>query len=186
MSEFKVGDEVTCIRVYDSEGMLTLGDWIVRKVHPWGESIEVQGIDGIGCWSSNQFQHKIKDINDMITFNLERALAGDKVVTRYGGEVNQFSVVNTDKGPTLTGYIVGVAIEAWDIEGSYYGVLNECHDDLFMAPRALTGFVNVYADVTFNTTHDSLGDANIQHRSFSSKLRIACIDLSQFNEGEGL
>jgi len=183
MNDFKVGDEVTCIRVYDSEGMLTLGDWIVRKVHPWGDSIEVQGIDGICCWFANQFQHKIKDedVNDMIEFDLDRALAGDKVITRDGGKVTQFNIFYAEHGPMLYGYDVNSdKIESWETDGRYFDVPRECDSDLFMAPKHLTGFVNVYPDyaVWFETKV-------IAESSVGTNL-IACIDLSTHNEGEGL
>ena len=123
----------------------------------------------------------------MIKFDIDRALAGDKVIARDGGEVNQFFVVNTDNGPTLIGYVVvSDAIEAWDIYGGYYGVLNECDDDLFMAPKKLTGFVNVYTDTSANfkflDAYVTRNEADI----CAETGRIACIDLSQFNEGEGL
>ena len=121
----------------------------------------------------------------MIKFDIDRALAGDKVITRDGGEVNQFFIVNTDKGPTLIGYIVDSdEIEAWDIYGGYYGVLNECHDDLFMAPNKLTGFVNVYSDTKVTHIHPTQRAA--YNASVGDSCLIACIDLSQFETGEGL
>ena len=118
----------------------------------------------------------------MIKFDIDRALAGDKVITRDGGEVNQFFVIHTDNGPTLTGYIVDSnTIETWDIYGGYYGVLNECDDDLFMAPKTLSGFVNVYPN-SVESGYSTRYDADC----FALKDRIACIDLSQFNVGDGL
>jgi|AntAceMinimDraft_18_1070375.scaffolds.fasta_scaffold31296_2 hypothetical protein len=128
----------------------------------------------------------------MIKFDIDRALAGDKVITRDGGEVNQFFVIHTDNGPTLTGYIVDSnTIETWDIYGGCYGVLNECHDDLFMSPNKLTGFVNVYADSGVSNKYPTKEAADISG-SVSPRMscivspRIACIDLSSHNVGEGL
>lgn len=51
-------------------------------------------------------------------------------------------------------------------------------------PKKLTGFVNIYRGDEHGVIHHSreLADANIRQ----SQKRIACIDLSQFNEGHGL
>lgn len=57
--------------------------------------------------------------------------------------------------------------------------------DLIHKPKVMSGFVNVYDDggpVTFWECRHS-ADWSASH---NSRNRIACIDLSQFEEGEGL
>lgn len=104
----------------------------------------------------------------MKIFNLEKALAGEKVIRRNGAEVNQLVVLNSYEGDVICGIINGV----------FYHYLQEC--DLFMAPTKLSGFVNTYSDLP-PTQHLSKLDADCW-----SKNRTACIDLSQFEEGHGL
>ena len=56
MFDFEVGDKVTCIKVHTPNSRLSLGDWVVRKVYPYG-SIEVHGLDGTAAWSADQFEY---------------------------------------------------------------------------------------------------------------------------------
>ena len=116
----------------------------------------------------------------MITFNLERALAGDKVITREGGEVNQLVSINTSSCIEIYGYDVeNNEVEVWCTDGSHCGNVDS---DLFMAPRALSGFVNVYNDRLNHSWHSTKELAD----KFALEFRTGCIDLSTHNEGEGL
>ena len=118
----------------------------------------------------------------MIEFNLEKALAGDKVITRDGGEVTQLVVFETEHGPMLYGYEVNSdMVESWEIDGSYFDVPRESGDDLFMDPCQLSGFVNVYPNGGMSRSYLTKDAADSE--GFK---RIACIDLSTHREGEGL
>tara|TARA_B110000908_G_C10116939_1_gene385771 strand:+ start:404 stop:964 length:561 start_codon:yes stop_codon:yes gene_type:complete len=107
-------------------------------------------------------------------FNLERAIAGDKVVNKSGCEYNQFSVIKTRIKDVISCY----SVEANDV---YRYSEKDVNTMLFMAPKMGKGFVNV--DVDGNVT-------NYRTKLFADKLansdRAMCIDLSQFPEGYGL
>lgn len=127
-------------------------------------------------------EYQFKKESNMIKFNLERALAGDKVVTRDGREVTQ--LVKFDSGNQLCLYgVTRNMIRAWYGNGKEDG---DKRHDLFMAPDKLKGFVNVYTDTSANfkflDAYVTRNEADI----CAETGRIACIDLSQFNEGEGL
>ena len=71
----------------------------------------------------------------MKPFNIERALAGDPVVTRCGDPVFDLS-----RPPNATGryVLVGVHngyIETWTLDGRYNSAGNETRLDLFMATK---------------------------------------------------
>lgn len=108
-----------------------------------------------------------KKESTMMPFNLERALAGDKVINQRGDEVTQLSEFTVTGGKELFGVI----------EGSV-GYLEECN--LSMAPKQLSGFVNYY-----NNGDISRYETKIIADRFNG-CRVACIDLSQHEEGEGL
>ena len=121
----------------------------------------------------------------MILFNLERALAGDKVVTRDGREVTQlahFDKVHTPyKERNLRGVCDG-CITAYTDSGYYYRDGKPTKYDLVMAPSQLSGFLNIYHNKINSSWHRSKSSAD----KLSNDGRIACIDLSTHNEGEGL
>lgn len=84
----------------------------------------------------------------MKPFNLERALAGDKVVTRDGREVTFVGHF-----PKLTpGYRVAAIIAGDQIirqfgeSGKYNMDGQEAITDLFMAPKTVKRWVNFYAE----------------------------------------
>ena len=106
-------------------------------------------------------------------FNLERALAGDKVVDKDGGEYNQFSVIKTLNSTLINCYSVG-----GDCSKTYSE--KAANTVLFMAPRMGKGFINVYNSFASGYDTRELADEN------ASPNRIMCIDLSQFPEGYGL
>lgn len=122
-------------------------------------------------------------------FNLEKALAGDPVVTRDGREVTQLHLFRAkDEEYPLIG-VVDKQVEAFTDEGRY---LNRGRNrkDLFMAPKKLQGYVVLYKD------HDLLISRTFAYsdstelvaefiRSIPYKV-VAIIDLSEFTEGYGL
>jgi hypothetical protein len=122
----------------------------------------------------------------MIKFDLEKALAGDKVVTRDGREVAQLHVFNrTSECRVVCGILDEGLHEFWPA-GKAVKITSpgDNNNDLFMAPKKLSGFVNVFSDRD-SSSHKSLDRAN-QFSRRSGMNRIACIDLSQFEEGHGL
>jgi len=115
----------------------------------------------------------------MIKFDLEKALAGEKVVTRDGREITKLVRFPKDSGATLYGLDVdNDTVELWFDNGSYHNMPEPCGGDLFMAPKQLSGFVNVYQIRVYDTKEMADQEAGSD--------RCACIDLSQFPEGYGL
>ena len=78
----------------------------------------------------------------MKPFNLERALAGDPVVTRDGRPVTQLASFKAKGQNTLYGVIDGY-VGSWTPEGRW-SVDVELPNDLFMAPTKRGGWMNVY------------------------------------------
>ena len=120
----------------------------------------------------------------MIKFDLEKALAGEKVITRDGLEVTQlvnFEGVG-DRCESIYAMVGGKVISYYGC-GNYTG--NHSPLDLFMAPKKLSGFINVYADGDVGyLMHDTKEGAVFGRSKYQTV--IACIDLSQFEEGHGL
>ena len=118
----------------------------------------------------------------MIKFDLERALAGDKVVTRRGAEVEQIHSFTLSNKVVVCG-VFQSSVWTWSSVGKYHH--SKTSDaDLFMAPEKLSGFVNVYASTNMpSVIHETKEEAD-NHANISK--RLACIDLSQFEEGHGL
>ena len=122
----------------------------------------------------------------MKAFNLEQALAGEKIVTRDGREITQLVTFKTASGEVIYGLDVeNDHVEQWLIDGRYHDTKDDCGGDLFMAPEILYGFINDYAHLP-PTWHSSREDADIVARNSLKGDRVACIDLSQFEEGHGL
>lgn len=123
----------------------------------------------------------------MIKFDLEKALAGDKIVTRDGREVKQlikFNGIHTGN-ECIYAAVDGRVLEFQ--ESGKYDKHSRCDDneDLFMAPKQLSGFVNYYLGDYQPTYHDTKIQANTIN-NWPTNHRIALIDLSQFPEGHGL
>ena len=79
----------------------------------------------------------------MKPFNLERAIAGDKVVTRAGDDLKFIG-----RFPELGKYCV-LAIKGSEIvfyidDGKFWGCGDESADDLMLAPKTVKPYVNVY------------------------------------------
>lgn len=85
----------------------------------------------------------------MKPFDLQRALAGDKVVTRDGREVTQLTRFKCNE-ECLAGVIDGV-LETWHETGKYLTNDSGCSYDLFMAPKTVKRWVNFYE--TKNSHH---------------------------------
>ncbi|NRA76734.1 MAG: hypothetical protein HRU18_00880 [Pseudoalteromonas sp.] len=118
----------------------------------------------------------------MKEFDLEKALAGEKVVTRDGQPITQLVKFKTYSGSVLYGLNCDMdKIESWLIDGRYHDVKGECGADLFMAPKKLSGFLNVWSNDASQYESRALADED----SFSDS-RLACIDLGKLEEGHGL
>ena len=112
----------------------------------------------------------------MIPFDLEKALAGEKVIRRSGKEVTQIAVFKTNRGEFISGVIEGVLMHVM------------CEGDLFMAPKSLSGFVVVYSDGVIGNKHSTrkFAELAVQNSIDNECGCSAIIDLSQFEEGHGL
>lgn len=113
----------------------------------------------------------------MKIFNLEKALAGEKVITFDGRNVDQIHHFTIGSVYAVVG-VVNNNIATWSEQGSYQG--NGKNTDLFMAPKKLSGFVNVYPSSSDIFSNRQSAD-NMAYTG-----RIACIDISQFDERHGL
>jgi hypothetical protein len=76
-------------------------------------------------------------------FNLERALAGDPVVTRDGRPVTQLTLFNIPGRFPLVG-VVDNSNESWTPTGLFCVNGKTSYFDLFMAPKKRTVWVNLY------------------------------------------
>lgn len=79
----------------------------------------------------------------MKPFNLEAALKGEKVVTRDGREVTQLVKFDAMEIYPLKG-VMNRQVHAWTEKGEFNNEVREHNYDLFMAPKEVTLWVNVY------------------------------------------
>jgi len=113
----------------------------------------------------NQTQHtfiNLKKKNNMKPFNLERALAGEPVITRNGKKVTELLLFKSGKLiQPLFGIIEGEeGYFCFNKDGMYNISSTEASYDLFMALEKKSVWVNVYEDsngkllVTTDTSWD--------------------------------
>lgn len=140
--------------------------------------------------SRHQYICKAKQLRDykgnntMIKFDLERALAGDKVVTRCGWVVEQIHSFTLSDRVVVYG-VMDASVELWNSLGEYYDD-KTCGADLFMAPEKLSGFVNLNKNGLGLVVPAGAFSTKALADQCAGKKRIACIDLSQLEEGCGL
>lgn len=93
-------------------------------------------------------------------FDLERALAGDPVVTRDGRPVTQLThFKDVEYGSeSLCGVVCG-SLEKWMSDGRYY-LAGTSGTDLFMAPKKRTVWVNLYGNGHRGYWYDSEKEAD--------------------------
>lgn len=119
----------------------------------------------------------------MKPFNLKAALAGEKVITRDGREVAQLAEFDCTGVFVIAAVISGVLHE-FDAYGRSLGESSmPSPKDLFMASKKLSGFINIYDDY-IGMRHKTRKDAD--DSADGGTPRMACIDLSKYEEGEGL
>ena len=86
----------------------------------------------------------------MKPFDLEKALAGEPVVTRNGKPVTELHCFKTAEGPYNVCAVVDGVVMVLTAKGVYYSVeegrVVEHSFDLFMAPTKRVGWVNIYLD----------------------------------------
>lgn len=87
----------------------------------------------------------------LIPFDIERAKAGDKVITRNGAPVEILSLAGRDKWP-IVGYDPEYEYDSpelceWKIDGRFFEEGDDSSYDLFMTPKEQNtkgGWVNIY------------------------------------------
>jgi hypothetical protein len=116
----------------------------------------------------------------MIRFDLEKALAGEKVITRDGREVTQITRFKgvIDNCESIYALLDGEVISFYDTGDYSDGYSSK---DLFMAPKKLSGFINVNVDKLTGEITIKLDTTGIVGSKTTAR-----IDLSQFEEGHGL
>ena len=125
-----------------------------------------------------------KEEPKMIKFDLEKALAGEKVITRDGQEVTQlvkFDVKDVDY-PLLG--VLSDNINSWQCSGRYNIDESEHALDLFMVPKKLSGFI-AYCSNNITKAVNNRAHAEVFAYHMNCKL-LAVIDVSTIEEGEGL
>ena len=121
----------------------------------------------------------------MKPFDIEKCMAGDKVITREGREF-RFGGYNPEapRGRQVIGWIAGKGIEndnvvrVFGVNGSYYSD-RQAPIDLFMADVEKIAWLNLYHD--FVTAHETKEIA----RECRCAGLVACIQVT-YVEGEGL
>lgn len=113
----------------------------------------------------------------MKPFDLQRALAGDKVVNRGGTEVTQLTKFDCKTSFTVVGVMDG-AVYTWKEDGRYVET-KSCYD-LFMAPKTVKRWVNFYG--TQKSYHY---DSEIKARRCAEHDAIAIAVPVEFEEGYG-
>lgn len=113
----------------------------------------------------------------LLPFDLQRALAGDKVVTRDGCEVTQLTRFNC-AGVVLVGVVNGY-LQTWYEGGKYSGIDRDSGLDLFMPPKTVKRWVNFYQGYSYS--YNSKDEATWA----ASETAIAIAVPVEFEEGYG-
>lgn len=80
----------------------------------------------------------------MEKFNLERALAGEPIVTRDGREVTEIHFIKTDEGDYPLIAVIDASKETYTKDGFFASRREESELDLFMKPKVIECWFNVY------------------------------------------
>jgi hypothetical protein len=117
-------------------------------------------------------------------FNLEKALAGDPVVTREGQQVTEIFLCKTaNKTESSVVFVCNGKVYATTVNGNFDGFASS--HDLFMAPKIVkkSGWLNVYPNNTVGyTVHPTKESADINKCDISN--RVACIFVEWEEEEE--
>ena len=77
-------------------------------------------------------------------FNLERALAGEPVITRDGKEVTQLVKFDAPEANYALRGVIDGEIKSWTTDGRFATFSENSPKDLFMKPKENAIWVNVY------------------------------------------
>ena len=109
----------------------------------------------------------------MKAFDLEKALAGSKVVTRNGLKVTQITKFDgTDHLCHCLSGVAGKTLRRWYLNGG-----ERSHEagifDLFMAPKVVTKWINLFPCGPGHVYYDSEEEAkNSRHGSFIATVKV--------------
>lgn len=84
-------------------------------------------------------------MNNLIPFDLEKALAGEPVITRDGRPVDEVHLFKTDTTEYPLRYVTEGKTLCCDKSGRYWANGAEVSGDLFMAPKPVEIYSAVYA-----------------------------------------
>lgn len=134
--------------------------------------IFITGHKSPGLWvNPNQFTLKSEyDMQNkkqnLKPFNLERALAGDPVVTKNGRKITELRFFSTKNEHPVAGFIDGSnQLQQWTVQGQRYGKYSESDFDLFMAPIEKSGWIKIFTQqvgaikATTSCIYDNEADA---------------------------
>lgn len=113
----------------------------------------------------------------MKPFDLEKALAGDPVVTRDGKKVTEIIHLKTvPPSRSIIFVFDGRAHETGEDGRFYFGMNTESVNDLFMAPKIVKkeGWINIYKDSYTGTT---IYPSKLEADFFQDQERVACIKI---------
>jgi len=113
----------------------------------------------------------------------QKALAGEKVITRDGQEVTQLVKFDINNDRYQVYGVVEDDMHTWTCKGENFKG-TEGNLDLAMAPKKLSGYVGIYRLIDGTLCMNAVYDAKSQIRVDSQTLAI--IDLSTIEEGHGL
>lgn len=112
-------------------------------------------------------------------FNLERALAGDPVVTRDGRKIIEIIKFNSDINHPIFALVENRINAEWrTLEGKYWDN-QESESDLFMIPIKKTYWINIYKneygirlyhDTFFNSKEDAINSKIL--RNYHSTVHV--------------
>lgn len=104
-------------------------------------------------------------------FDLERALKGEKVVTRNGRVVTEIIQFKTaEKTVFCVGGVCDGEVAYWDIEGHFTPISGKSSRDLFMAPRE-SEYVTKWANVWHSTNGYFFGSTSYDSEGAAESVR---------------
>lgn len=113
-----------------------------------------------------------------IPFNLERCIAGDEVVTRFGDDY-VFGAYNEKMNYQLLGWI-GKSSKSHTANGEVFIDKRVSHDDLFMKPKKITRWIYVDETWGYATKEEAVSKHIINPENIDALIKI------EFYEGENL
>ena len=119
----------------------------------------------------------------MKPFDLEKALAGEPVVTRDGRPVTQVTKFDAPNDPNPVVAVIDGDTQSFTLTGAYFGQGKENEYDLFMATKTVKkeGWVNLYRSfdgectIAANSIYSSKTEA--LHRPQFAKKYIATVKI---------